>query len=82
MARTKRAQILMEPEDFARLEELARGQRVSVAALIRAAIHERYFPAASSRQECLERILAMNVPTGEWPDVERDLEEAHGDDVP
>lgn len=82
MSRTKRAQILMEPDDYARLEEIARRKRVSVAELIREAVRERYL--ADDRRRLIDEILAMELDLDleDWEEVEREVEDGHTDDVP
>jgi len=48
MARTKRVQVLMEPEEHRRLERVAKERRVSVAELIRRAVRMQYLSASAS----------------------------------
>ena len=79
MGRTKRVQILMEPEEYRELEEIARQKGVSVAELIRTAVKERYFLASKKQGEAIADILAMNLPVGDWEAVEAEILEAHGD---
>lgn len=50
----------MEPEDYDRLQAIARARRTSVADLVRIAVHDRWLTDAR-RQEAMESILAMNL---------------------
>jgi hypothetical protein len=77
MAATKRAQVLMEPAEYARLAEMARQGQVSVAELIRSAVRERYL-AAPLRRRAAEEILSISVRIGRWELVEKQIAEAHG----
>ena len=77
MARTRRAQVLMEPEEYAILERLAEERGVSVSDLIRAAVRETYLSVAHSGQGYVDDIAAMNVPIGDWEEIEREIEEGH-----
>ena len=49
MAPTRRAQILMEPEEFRRLQALARERRTSVANLIRSAVRDTYLAPQTAK---------------------------------
>ena len=77
MATTRRAQILMEPEEYQRLEEIARGHGVSVAELIRGAVRERYLGGAGNRKQAAELICAADLEIEEWDVVDAEIEEAH-----
>jgi len=82
MTATKRAQILMEPEDYRRLEEIARQRNASVAELIRVAVRERYLGVGAERRRTVESICSMDLPVMAWSDVEAEIAEAHGDVLP
>lgn len=75
MARSKRAQVLMEPEEYRRLEEIARREGVSVAELVRTAVRERYLPDVERRRDALARFLgeapALDLP--DWETLEAEL---------
>ncbi len=78
MTASKRAQILMEPDDYRRLEEIARQKNASVAELIRAAVQERYLGGNVENGEVVESICSMNLPPLSWVEVEAEIVEAHG----
>jgi hypothetical protein len=82
MTASKRAQILMEPEDYRRLEEIARQKNASVAELIRIAVRERYLGGGAERRAGVESICSMNLPVIPWPEAEAEIAEAHGDVLP
>ena len=77
MARTKRAQILMESSEYDQLEEIARQKGVSVAELIRQAIKQRYFLNDIDRRVALKEITAMHLPVDDWENMVRDIEIGH-----
>lgn len=81
-AATKRAQILMPPEEYAQLEALALQQRVSVAELIRRAVRERYLLGARDRRRLVDEICAMSVPLPDWEELEAEIEDARAADLP
>ena len=77
MARTKRAQILMDPAEYEQLEIRAAREGVSVAELVREAVRERYLKASPRKAEAAADIIAMDLPVVDWPDIDRDAESAH-----
>ncbi len=81
MARTKRAQILMEPAEYKQLEVRAAQEGVSVAELVREAVRERYLQSSPRKTEAAARITAMKLPVVDWEDVDHDIEGAHDSDV-
>jgi len=78
MARTKRAQILMEPDEYQRLEEIASVRGCSVAQLIRLAVKERYLVSVNDRLAAVEALVSMELPIGDWDQLKAELEEKHG----
>ncbi|MBM4352686.1 MAG: ribbon-helix-helix protein, CopG family [Deltaproteobacteria bacterium] len=82
MAQTRRAQILMEPGEYGRLEKLARQSGVSVAELIRRAIKEQYFAGSTTAPKAARRICSMNLPVIEWDEAEKDIAEGHNGALP
>ena len=77
MARTKRAQILMEPAEYEQLEIRAAHEGVSVAELVREAVRERYLKGSPRKAEAAASIIGMNLPVVDWQDIDRDAEDAH-----
>ena len=81
MAASRRAQILMEPGEYRRLEAIAGRRKVSVAELIRRAVREKYLLPREHRAAIADEIAGMTLPIGDWRKVEREIEDAHGDDL-
>lgn len=80
MAPTRRAQILMEPEEYERLEEIASRRGVSVGSLVREAVRERYLIGREVRGTALDEIFALELPVGDWgswDEIEEEIERAH-----
>ena len=78
MPATRRTQLLMEPEEFRRLRQLARRKKTSVAELIRTAVREKYLaPAPPDRTAIVESILRMKLPNMDWKRVRSEIEDAH-----
>ena len=81
MTATKRAQIMMEPDDYRRLEEIARRREVSVAELIRTAVRDRYLGGGDASHGAVETICGMSLPVIDWAAAETEIVEGHGDGV-
>lgn len=77
MAPTRRAQILMEPEEFRRLQALARKRRTSVANLIRSAVRDTYLSPQPEKRPIVEAILAMQLLIPDWERVREELDRGH-----
>ncbi|MEW6232055.1 MAG: ribbon-helix-helix protein, CopG family [Chloroflexota bacterium] len=70
---TKRVQVLLEPPQFARLEEIAKVRKSSVGALIREAVEKEYFRTdRKERLAAVERMAAMTLPVADWEQMERE----------
>ena len=83
MSQTRRAQVLLEPEEYDRLEEIAQREHVSVSGLIRDAVRLRYFPAAPNRPAIVSELLALQLPiTEDWKELELLMEDARLADLP
>lgn len=77
MAPTRRAQILMEPEEFRRLQALARKRRTSVANLIRSAVREAYLAPQPEKRPIVEAILDMRLTLPDWTHLREELDRGH-----
>jgi len=66
----KRVEILFEPSEYGRLEELAQARRRSVGSLVREAV-ERYVlqPAREERRQAVEWILSGEDDLGPWEEL-------------
>lgn len=77
MAQTRRAQILMEPAEYAQLEQIAQNSQTSVAELIRRAVRERYLTEVTDKYALVERIAGLNLDVDDWESMKQELQEAH-----
>lgn len=79
MAELRKTQVLLEPEEYDRLEDIARKRGISIPELIRLTVRERYMPASYTRQEAAAAILRMKIPGAwkSWEEIEADIEDAH-----
>ena len=77
MAKSKRAQILMDPEFYERLEAISRVEGKSVEALIREAAEEKYCCSPNERKETLEGLFSLDIPVSDWEEIDAEISEAH-----
>ena len=82
MPRTREARVLLEDEEYERLETLASQRGVSMSDLIREAVRDRFTPLAEQRKRAVEAICRIRVPLPEWDVLESEIAEAHGSDLP
>lgn len=82
MARTKRAQVMMDPDEYARLEEIAEARGCSVAELFRTAVRERFLTLAIDRLRVVKHITSMEIPVGDWNEMAEEIEQAHHASLP
>lgn len=72
MALTKRVELLLDPEQYARLEEIAKARQESVGALIREAVAREYLqPAQEQKRAALRRLLRQQVDFGPWEQAKK-----------
>ncbi len=73
-------QVLLDDAQYAALLALAKAEGKSVSAFLREAVVERLLADArrTARQKAFEEIVAMELPVGDWPDMEGEIERAHG----
>lgn len=82
MSKTRRAQVLFEPETYGHLEEIASREGVSVGELIRQAVRHTFFSSPESRRLAFEAICSMEIPVGDWEEMEREILDAKVADLP
>ena len=82
MSVTRRAQILMEPDEYDCLEAIARQKGVAVAELIRRAVRERYLLARDDRLRVAGEICSMDLQVGDWQELEEEIALGHVADLP
>jgi predicted transcriptional regulator len=75
MAKSRRAQVMMEPSEYRVLERLARRNRTTVSDLIRSAVEEKFFSREEQRVAAAEAIGALSLDVGEWDELRAELEE-------
>ena len=70
---TKRVQVLLDPFQYQRLDEIARQRNRSVGALIREAIDRVYLQnGMAERLEAVRALAAMQLPVAGWEQMERE----------
>jgi hypothetical protein len=80
MPKTRRLQILLEPEQFERLERVSAETGASIGSLVRDAV-DRYYPGRSlTKEAAIERLLSSeSVPMDDWEiEKERMVDEMWG----
>lgn len=70
---TERMQVLVTPEQRARLERLAARRRQSVGALIREAIEAYTAPRQVPRSEAAARLFALEAPVEDWETMKAEI---------
>lgn len=63
---TERTQVLLSPEQLARLKAIAARDGRSVGSVIRAAVDSFVEAEPNRRQRALKRLFAMNAPVDDW----------------
>jgi predicted transcriptional regulator len=63
---SERTQVLLSPEQLARLKRIAEHEGKSVGAVIRDAVDSFVEAEPDRRQRALKRMLAMNAPVDDW----------------
>ena len=72
---TERTQVLLTPEQRARLERLAARRGVSVGALIREAIELLTAAPARPKRDALEALFALDAPVDDWEAMKGEIVE-------
>jgi predicted DNA-binding ribbon-helix-helix protein len=66
-ALTKRVQVLLDPFQYQRLDEIARQRNCPIEMLIREAIDQVYLHnAIEERLEAVQTLAAMQLPVTDW----------------
>ncbi len=75
---TKRLQILIDPDRYARLERQAARRGASVATLLREAIDAAFPDDGPSRPEAARRILdAAPIPVSDWSTMKTEINQMY-----
>jgi predicted DNA-binding protein len=63
---SERTQVLLSPEQVAKLKRIATHEGRSVGAVIRDAVDSYVDPGDDSRRRAAKAILSMNLPVDDW----------------
>jgi len=74
--RSRRTQLLMDPDEFRQLGALARRKKTSVAELIRCAVRDVYLKVPADRKPLVEAILNLKLPRIDWRKAKKEIEAA------
>lgn len=70
----KRVEVLFDPAQYARLENIARERREPVGALIREAVQRYYLgPTREEKLAAVQWMAAQNIDLGSWEDIEEEI---------
>lgn len=73
MSYSERTQVLLTPEQRARLERIAAQRGISLGAAIREAVDAYGPPPARSRADALDALFRLEAPVGEWDAMKREI---------
>jgi predicted DNA-binding protein len=71
---SERTQVLLSPEQLARLKRIAEREGKSVGAVIREAVDGFIFAEPDVRQRAVQEMLAMNAPVDDWEVMKDQIE--------
>lgn len=76
----RKVQVLVDERQHRALLALARAQGKPLSVLLREAVVEQLLKKArrTAKQKAFEEIAAMELPVGEWPEMEKEIERTHG----
>ena len=69
---TRQVQVLLNPFQYQRLDEIARQRNRSMEALIREAVDQVYQSTVDERLEAVQALSAMQLPVADWEQMERE----------
>ncbi len=70
---TVRTQVLLTPEQRARLEQLAEVRGISVAAVMREAVDALVAPQQRSRTDAMASLFASEAPVDDWDVMKQEI---------
>lgn len=71
---TKRVELLLDPDQYAQLDQIAKNRKESLSALIRQALEKEYLqPTLEQRRAAVERLLSQETEFGAWAQVKKDI---------
>jgi hypothetical protein len=81
MAKTKRIQVLMEPDEFSELERMARSRGTSVGELMRQAARSQHLETAGAGRRSAAARKFLGLPDArlpEWKKLKKEIEDRRG----
>lgn len=76
---SERTQVLLTPEQRARLERLAVERGTSIGALIREAVEAYTRPHGRSRKDAAQALFALGAPVADWEIMKAEILQAAGE---
>jgi len=75
-----KVQVLVDDQQHKALLALAKAQGKPLSVLLREAVVEQLLKKArrTAKQKAFEEIAAMDLPVGEWSEMEKEIERTHG----
>lgn len=74
MSYTERTQVLLTPEQRARLERIAEREQRSIGAVIREAVDHYTVPRSRPREEALDELFGLDAPVDDWATMKAEIE--------
>jgi hypothetical protein len=71
---SERTQVLLSPEQRARLERVAAREGRSLGAVIRDAVDAYTLPRARSPHDILRALYSLNAPVADWEQMKEEIE--------
>jgi hypothetical protein len=75
---TERLEVRVNASTMPRLRDAAARQGVSVGQVVRHALTRELGEDRAERERAAEALFAVGAAVGDWPEMERETEEAHG----
>jgi predicted DNA-binding protein len=73
MNKNKRTQILLTEKQYKKLHALSEHEKKSIGFLIREAVDIVYIKEKKNREKIVEKIAAMNLPSGDWEEIKKEI---------
>lgn len=70
---SERTQVLLSPDQRARLERIAAREGRSMGAVIRDAVDAYTLPRARPPHEILDALFALDAPVADWDQMKREI---------
>ena len=70
---SERTQVLLSPEQLARLKRQARRDGRSLGAVIRDAVDAYTVGPAERRRQAVEHLMALGAPVDDWPTMKEEI---------